>query len=467
LSRTIEPGVCGTGTYCDPDTGCEAARIDGGTDAGAGGLDAAFDAAVAPPRFDVVMGGAGADKARAVAVDEDGNIFVAGECEGPVDFGGGLRLDFAASRADAFVVSLGPDGSYRWDWVAQGPEPVVAHGVAVDSAGNVYVTGSFLGIVNFGGGIESSAVGQNRLFVVALASDGSYRWSFISGGTGSAQGLALAANDAGNTFIAGWCLGSVRLGSTHSLGGVADVCVLSLDPSGTANWSYVAGSTRGRDWATGVALDSRSRVIVSGYHAGPIDFGAGVRSHAGGQDAFAVALDTATGAHRWDWVAGGPGMDQATDVTVDAANTVFVAGAFERTIDFGGGSHSSRGGTDAFAVTLDEGAHAEDWQGGGPEDDAANAVAREMLGISVAGYFQGTGDFGSSPRTSAGDRDVFVAGTLNPTTSFWLYNAGGAGADEVTDMTPEIVVGFFEDTVDFGSGPATSAGSSDIFIIKL
>ena len=109
---------------------------------------------------------------------------------------------------------------------------------------------------------------------------------------------------------------------------------------------------------------------------------------------------------------------------------------------------------------------------GGAGVDYGHAVAADSRGnLVVAGYFQGTADFGGGPLTSAGGFDIFVA-KYSPTGSYlWAKRYGGTGDDfgygVAVDPSDNIVVtGFFRNTVNFGGGGLTSAGLNDIFIAK-
>src|SRR5262249_28945947 len=80
------------------------------------------------------------DYARAVAVDGNGNVYVAGQFNGTGDFGG-VTLTSAGGR-DAFVAKLDPNGQVLWAnrWGMANLDET-GFGVGADSAGNVYALG--------------------------------------------------------------------------------------------------------------------------------------------------------------------------------------------------------------------------------------------------------------------------------------------------------------------------------------
>src|ERR1041385_5912871 len=106
------------------------------------GMAVAIVATAAPRNFSMVLGGAGQDYAAAVAADAAGNTYVAGLAYSP-DFPvtpGAVQVTFGGT-CDAFVAKLGPDGKIIWATYLGGILDDGATGVAVDSAGNVSVSG--------------------------------------------------------------------------------------------------------------------------------------------------------------------------------------------------------------------------------------------------------------------------------------------------------------------------------------
>src|SRR5439155_11265907 len=93
----------------------------------------------------------GWDTANSIAVDGNGDVVVAGDFSGTVDFGGGLLT--SAGTKDIFVAKYsGADGSHQWSKRYGGTGDDHASGVTLDNGGNVGLTGSFKGTVDFGGG---------------------------------------------------------------------------------------------------------------------------------------------------------------------------------------------------------------------------------------------------------------------------------------------------------------------------
>jgi hypothetical protein len=163
--------------------------------------------------YSTYLGGSGGDFAGSIAVDAAGNIYVAGSTSSP-DFptANPLQAAFAGSLRNAFVAKLTADGSaliystYLGGSGQIGSGGDVSQSIAVDSAGNAYVTGTtgsldFLTIHAFqpiyGGG-------TNNAFVAKLNADGSALvFSTYLGGSGGDGGRGIAVDAAGNACVTG------------------------------------------------------------------------------------------------------------------------------------------------------------------------------------------------------------------------------------------------------------------------
>jgi len=110
---------------------------------------------------------------------------------------------------------------------------------------------------------------------------------------------------------------------------------------------------------------------------------------------------------------------------------------------------------------------------GGTSMDVGYGIAVDSSGNSyITGDFSGTVDFGGGDVTSAGSNDIFVLKLDSSGVFQWVYTKGGTSSDYAYGITVDssgnsYITGFFNGTVDFGGGDITSAGSSDIFVLKL
>jgi DNA-binding beta-propeller fold protein YncE len=174
------------------------------------------------------------DRAVAVAVGPapDHFIYVAGMFTDTANFGDGDKT--AVGDEDVFVLKLDSGGNTLWSRVFPGSERV--EDIALDSAGNVVLVGSFDdGSVDLGGGARLlSAGGARDMWVVKLAADGTFLWDDTAGQGGDTRARAVAIGPNDEVWVAGEfdaTVSPLTIGGTSilSLGG-RDVFLVGYDP---------------------------------------------------------------------------------------------------------------------------------------------------------------------------------------------------------------------------------------------
>lgn len=225
-----------------------------------------------------------------VAVAANGEIIVSGYLNGVVDFGGGgigggsnnmflLKLDAAGSYqwAKAFPsteTELRPNA------------------VAVDGAGNIFLGGGKRGTLNLGGGVLPTAVGMGIYdgFLAKFDSKGNHQWS-KSFGDGDQQWIdSIAVDSAGNVLVVGSFSGTLNLGGEAlvSQGGDefgGDVFLGKFTTTGELVYAQRYGDG-GHQLPKSITVDSTGAVVICGEFKGSIDFGGGALTSEGGNDIF-------------------------------------------------------------------------------------------------------------------------------------------------------------------------------------
>jgi hypothetical protein len=345
---------------------------------------------------------------QSVAIDGDGNVVIAGFFGGTVDFGGGVLT--STGGEDIFVAKFAPNGVHSWSKRFGDAGDQEAIGLALDSDGSVIVVGAFWGSVDFGGGTLTSA-GEMDIFAAKLDAGGNHIWSKHFGDGISQFAASVAVDGSGNAFVAGTFKGSMDFGGgALTSAGADDIFVAKLDPDGGHLWSKRFGDASAEQQAWGVAIDEFGNAIVAGQFTGTVDFGGGLFSCGGQTDIFVAKFDNG-GAHVWSKRFGDMHEQYANAVAVDPSDNILIAGGFYMTVDFGGGSLTSGGTSDAYIAKLGpDGSHM--WSDGFGTADYQDAwgVAADPSGSAIlAGYMNGTADFGGGTLVSPGGTDVFVA----------------------------------------------------------
>lgn len=222
------------------------------------------------------------------AIDADGNITAVGHMFGTVDFGGGPRTPPGGSGG--VLLSLGPDGSHRWDHVADGA--VDYYNADAQADGTVVVAGDFSGPLDLGGAVVSShTYGQRDVFAAAFGADGAFRWQFTAGGDGSTRGFGLDVGPDDGVYLAAGFTGTTRFGDTsRTSAGEHDLFAIGLTPDGAYLWDVVLGGAADEQLHEIAALPSGG-VVTGGEGWGDVTIAGDAHTNAGSVDGVLVWLE--------------------------------------------------------------------------------------------------------------------------------------------------------------------------------
>jgi len=328
--------------------------------------------------------GVNADAGLGIAVDAAGNAYVTGETGasdfpttvGAFDetFNGGTTL----GRGDVFVTKLNPSGTaLEYSTYLGGSANEVGTGIAVDAAGNAYVTGSTLSS-NFPtstGAFDTSYNGGLDAFVTKLDATGSFlAYSTYLGGSAPGlpcspscpddAGAGIAVDSAGNAYVTGGTRSRDfpttpgAFDTSYTPGAGSHVFVTKLDPTGSALMysTYLGGDSI--EEGAAISVDNAGNAYVTGVtgsNAFPTTAGAFDTTRNGGQDAFLTKVNADGNALVYSTFLGGSLIDQGDGITIDANGNAYVMG-FSNSIDFpttpGAFDTTLTGLDDAFVAKL-------------------------------------------------------------------------------------------------------------------
>jgi len=403
------------------------------------------------------LGGGGNDRANAIAVDAAGSAYIAGY--GSIGFPvtpGAFRTECCG----AFVAKLNAAGDTLLYSTFLGSGEV--YGLAVDSAGNAFFSGlAYSSFPTTPGAFQTVFGGGTDAFAGKLdAAGASLLYSTFLGGAGFDRAYGIAIDSSGNAYVTGSTYSSNFPTSTgafqSALGGGVDAFLVKLDPDGggLAYSTLLGGSSR--DEAYAVAVDSAGVAYVTGLTASgnfPVTPGAWRTAPPSyGYLGFVTALNAAgTGPVYSTFL--GPVTDYYTTafgITVDGAGSAYVTGAtaasdFPVTADVF--QPVAGGGADAFLLKLNAAGSAVVYSTylGGVGNDYGRSVARDAGG---AVYITGITESASFPAVTGAQqgvkgagRDAFVAKiseipvscsySVSPATVSYTA-AGGTGSVAVT-----------------------------------
>ena len=292
----------------------------------------------------------------AIAVDGSGNVYTAGVMSnGSADLDPGpgtVTLTNLSGNADTYLSKLDAGGNYLWAGKFTNNKDIAAGvwpaDIAVDSSQNIYVTGIYVGQVDFDPGVgvqtKTTVDDANRsgdAYVAKVTAAGGLGY-FVSVGSvaGREDGYGIAVDGSGAAYVAGEFSSTASIttangtvsGTLTSAGGF-DAYALKLTPTGGLAWSRQWGSA-GSDSADELAYDGTGAIYVTGLYSGTVSFVPGpALTSAGVFDVFVLRLGT-DGAAAWSVSMGGADADLPTDIAVNGNGDVFTAGRYAGTADF-------------------------------------------------------------------------------------------------------------------------------------
>lgn len=253
-----------------------------------------------------------------------------------------------SGTGDVFLIKYDPSGNVVWAKRAGGEWTDQGSAIATDANGNTVITGYFnSSTITFGNiTLTNTSSGDADMFVVKYDSFGNVLWAKSSGGTSLDAGNGIAIDTSGNVFVTGFFASSAIAFESTTLinqgGGYPDMFVTKYDASGNVIWAKRAGSYL-VDEGSGVATDEMGNVFITGYFRGfSITFGTatltntnGSGANGGTADIFMVKYD-AGGNVLWAKSTGGSSHDFGNSICIDPGGDLIVTGSFESSsISFG------------------------------------------------------------------------------------------------------------------------------------
>ncbi len=423
-------------------------------------------------------GGAGGDTGNGAG--GDGGLFQTNsggsDTTGGTTTSGGMTTSTTVDPAAPCESPNPASPTAAWTKKAGAAQVQSALGVTSDAQGNVFVSGNFLGSIDFGLGALNSA-GQNDAYVAKLDTNGTALWAKSFGDAGYHQYAQHLATDAqGNVLVTGHFRGTINFGG-GALSDVSnffeDLFIAKLNPTGGHVWSKRYGDINNEE-SQSIATDAQGNVLVVGAFQKTINFGGGaIIAEDGGFNGFVAKLN-ALGDQQWAKSLGDTAAEQKTmGVTADADGNVYIVGYHQGSIDLGGAFVADAGQQNAYVAKLSP-AGAFVWAKSWPSLSAtALDVEVDAAGnVFVLGNFKGKTSFGGKEFDAGMANDVFLVKLDESGDHLWSKAFGSSSAaDEATSLALDagkpIVFGAFTKEINFGNGALVSAGGYDVFLAKL
>lgn len=418
---------------------------------------------------------AGEQNATSIAVDTSGNVLLAGFFTGSLSFGSTTLI---AATPDYFLVKLDPGGNPLWaKQFGDGTDNGSRITVTTDKSGNVFIAGDVSGNVNFGTGALAGSANED-VFLASFDPAGTPIWAKRFGDTTTQRANSVRTDSLGNVIISGAFQGTINFGAGPMTATQFDGFLVEFAPDGTHKWTKRFGEQAGQaasyQEVGDIALDTADNILATGLFANSIDFNGATLMTANASKQFIASFDS-TGGPSWSKQLPPPsgGMSR---LIADTAGNIVIAGDFTGNINLGGGNLTSSSPDiylakfNVFGIPL--------WSEhvGGPGSDQVMSIAVDKSGnILLAGLSFGNIDFGNGVLTNGGGgQSDFIIAKFPPAggTSTWSKLLGDVGQQDAVGIAADpmsgavLFTGMTTKTVDFGLGPLTSMGSYDVVLAK-
>lgn len=418
-------------------------------------------------------------RGRAIDVDIQGNIYVAGTFQGKVDFDPNSGVDdttFIESigSEDVFIQKLDPNGNLLWIKAFQASskfESLIVLSIAIDDSGNIYTVGGFRGNIDFdpGHGIGSthyvqSSNGSQSVFIHKLSGNGDFDWVKVLDNGEHGIGTSIAIDSSSNPILCGFFRGTLdfdpSLTSSDTLfiesRGKNDAFIQKLDHQGNYLWAKSLGGKE-EDGAVSIQIDKNQNLYVAGNIQDTVYFKLNQNSsdtswiaHPLSSTAtgfFVLSLDP-MGDFKWKKSFNGAGNGYLTNMTLDSYGSVYSTGQFWGDADFdpGPGIHNlTSQKLDAFVQKLDSlGDFVDAFGFGGVEQDRGFGIVADTAGnIYTTGFFQESVFLnpGNTPigLVSNGKKDIFIQKLIITPSGMQLENKVAAGVSTYPNPSTGVV----------------------------
>jgi hypothetical protein len=316
------------------------------------------------------LGGTLNDYGNSIAIDQLGNLLIAGYFTGTADFDPGLGTNnlTSAGGIDVFVAKLDASGNLIWAKRWGGVEYDHALAVAVGSSGSVYTAGVFSNLVDFDPGMGITnfySFGNLDIFVSKLDSSGNFVWAKQMGGGDNDWLFSMAVDGLDNVHTCGHFKltadfdPGLALYNLTSIGDL-DIFISKLDGYGNFIWAKQVGSAA-IDYCRAIALDTLGNVYTTGSFQLTADFDPGLDSNNltsfGDSDAYIYKLDS-SGNFVWVQQLSSSIAESGYAITVDSLERIYTTGFFAGNTDFDPGTNSyilnPIGAADVFVHKLNQ-----------------------------------------------------------------------------------------------------------------
>jgi len=427
------------------------------------------------------------DSGNEMCSDNSGNVYITGHFTDSIQFGA-TKLYSDSNRSDVFIVKYDASMNVMWARRYGSKTPDESQAIKTDASGNIYIAGEFNDSTKFGSFTLNAPPAGHAVFLVKLNSSGIPIWASSASANGSdfwIGGLGLDANN--NIYLTGFYAGVADFGNSITLSSVIhplyltgsiDIFIAKYNSSGTCQWARTAGSYA-TEQSFGIAVKSNGTAYITGFIGQTSNFsGSTLTYHGGGVDGFIAGYNTSgtlvflTSFYSDDYEAG-------YGITLDAANNIYITGLHEGYTVFDTDTLTPHGDYDMFVAKYNANGNIQ-WISttiGDRWEQGRKVAVDEGGNVYVGGEFShgGTSSFPGINFTSKGYFDPFVAKYNHVGEFQWAQRGGSYRYDYLNglaliDSGKVFITGSYGDTARFSNFylPHNGiTGTEDFYIAKV
>ena len=434
----------------------------------------------------------GIELTEAMAIDDQGNVYVVGTfTSAAISFGSHnlFKVSPLFPLTDLFVVKYDPSGNVLWAKSAGGTEDDYALACTALPNGDVCVAGYYRSASITFGSTQLNNLNNpyGDYFIVRYAADGSVVWAKDSNGNSSDAIIGLQSDTEGNIYATGhFTSAEINFGSTQLTNFNApkmDVFIVKFNGDGNVVWAKSFGGA-GDEAGNAIAIDKEGNIFLTGDFSSPFMTLGNINlqnDYPDHHDLFITKLNSA-GDFLWAKSAGGVDEDFGLAVQADVSSNVFLGGYFKSpALQFGNKTISNPGNPygEIYLVKYDTNGNVGWAQSYG--SDSSDGLLAMTLGPEGDIYF--TGQFSSEQiifgntvldNSNPISQEIIVVHVSAisgiPVSAVSVSNIGDdVGTAIAVSAQKEIYVAgqFTSDELSFGDYDLTNAGISDLFVSKL
>lgn len=447
------------------------------------------------------LGNTRSDKVTCIKTDGLGYIYISGYFSNTTTIGtNAVPLNYTANTNSKEIFLAKFDSTGFCYWAKSGGEYFDDRvlGMDVDSAGYSVITGTFwegsginIGPIN----ITGSAFGWgDQCFIARFDPAGNILWgNFACSNSGDDQGLDIATDKKGNSYVAGfmtgstlYCGGNAVTATNPNTAGSHRHCyfLAKINASGTFQWARTFGNLPWdpdankyieRDIA--VCVDDAGGVYVTGGFDGTRQFGTQTFTTAGGHDIFVMRYDT-SGNFSWATKGGSDKDDWSNGICADRGGFLYITGEHRDSLIMDTVLVRNYDKRDVFVFKIDAQTGKPVWGKRAGSDlggERGNDVwADTNCNVYVVGDINEGAKFGDNITVPTGQMEQSFVARISPDGK-WIWVATGGGADS-NDRCNAVAkgkgaqlyaAGYFRAPSQFGGSSLSSAGSSDGYFARL